>query len=219
MNVLEKKWTTPDFVEKAADQSIIQRKYQSVDDYMPIKNSLRVLYINARSIRNKIDEIEETLKRIPDTVHVLVVTETWLGDGEGSLFNINGYQGTFASRTTGRGGGVAIYTHNTFNCEVIEKWSTDNSFLGVRVQYKHFKPLNIYVIYRKPNNNVNDFLVSLESILQKSSLDTFIFGDFNINILKKNYTIKNISTLYFHIIISYVIIHIPQELRKPAVLF
>jgi hypothetical protein len=174
----------------------IERKYLCIEDYKPEKNCLRIVYVNARSVRNKFDEIEEMLKGMQDTIHILVIAETWLNEGEESFYNIAGYQSTFASRVNGKGGGVAIYTHNTLNISILERNSNENSVLGLQVQSKHFKTLNIYALYRKPSSNVSDFLNNLETILCNSRQDTIIIGDFNIDIHKTSQTSKTyINTL------------------------
>lgn len=61
----------------------------------------------------------------------------------------------------------------------IEKISNENSFLGISVCSNDSKPINVYAIYRKHNQNIHDFLTHLEKVLDKSKQNTFKLGDFN----------------------------------------
>jgi len=68
--------------------------YQTVDDYMTWFSSqkdckLKILYVNARSLRNKLDSIL-ILKKVgePD---LICITESWLKDEDLNFYNIPGY--------------------------------------------------------------------------------------------------------------------------------
>ena len=52
-----------------------------------------IIYLNARSLRNKIDKIQLLINSFGDhVVDVLVITETWMKSGEESIFELNGYK-------------------------------------------------------------------------------------------------------------------------------
>ena len=71
-----------------------------------VKAGMKALYLNARSIRNKVDELVE---QIDTNGHDLVaITEMWLqGDRDWEL-NVQGYQVFRKDRQEGKGGGVAL---------------------------------------------------------------------------------------------------------------
>eukprot|EP00061_Rhincodon_typus_P000009 g10035.t1 len=54
------------------------------------KASVKGLYLNARSIRNKVDEL--TGQIITNEYDLVAITETWLQDGHDWELSIQGYQ-------------------------------------------------------------------------------------------------------------------------------
>jgi len=54
----------------------------------PSKDDLCLLYLNARSIRNKFDEVEGLISKL--NVDVCLVTESWLRPGEEFFFQYSG---------------------------------------------------------------------------------------------------------------------------------
>ena len=61
------------------------------------------------------------------------------------------------------------------------------------------------IIYRPPNQNVNDFLIRMNDVLGKISRDNeicYLMGDFNLNLLNNqnhNATVKFLDGLYSHL--------------------
>lgn len=55
------------------------------------------MYLNARSIINKLDDVEEILASIQN-IDILIVSETWLKNGEEEYYSINGYQSFYSLR-------------------------------------------------------------------------------------------------------------------------
>lgn len=54
---------------------------------------LKILFINVRSLRNKIEYIEALLKEQNDDIDVLALAETWLYNNEICYMNIPDYSG------------------------------------------------------------------------------------------------------------------------------
>eukprot|EP00061_Rhincodon_typus_P000232 g10983.t1 len=54
------------------------------------KASIKALYLNARSIRNKVDELMAQI--IANEYDLVAITETWLQDGHDWELNIQGYR-------------------------------------------------------------------------------------------------------------------------------
>lgn len=70
---------------------------------------LKILYTNATSLENKIDELKVTLEYFRP--NIAGITETWFKSS--SIANINGYSLYRKDRSDGRrGGGVALYIEN-----------------------------------------------------------------------------------------------------------
>lgn len=40
-------------------------------------NSLKLLYLNARSVKNKIEDISNIVNNTNTTIHIIAITETW----------------------------------------------------------------------------------------------------------------------------------------------
>ncbi|CRK89922.1 CLUMA_CG003653, isoform A [Clunio marinus] len=134
------------------------------------------MHINPGSIKPHIDEIKMLVSGL--NLHVLAISETWLSNQHNNnLINIPGYSIKRHDRIKKRGGGVALYIHETIRSKIIAK-----SHEGIK--------LAIGVVYNPPNNNRMD---TLSRILQEISTKyehAIVLGDFNINLLmntpKKN---------------------------------
>ena len=113
----------------------------------PCKSRLIILQLNCRGIKSKLDKIEELLAQLtqPD---VVILSETWLKEGEKRYINIKGYKYEGINRAHKRGGGVGIlvkdrlinktrpdlkknYQHNSYEHFFIElKGSSYNVIIG-----------------------------------------------------------------------------------------
>lgn len=71
-------------------------------------NRFNILYLNIRSLRNKIYELESLINSNKFQIHAIVLTETWLEDGEAKFFNFPNFKSFHLTRSK-RGGGVAIF--------------------------------------------------------------------------------------------------------------
>ena len=70
------------------------------------RNGLRILYLNARSVRNKADELEAQMKM--GNYDIVGITETWLQGDQAWELSVPGYTCYRRDRNMGRGGGVAL---------------------------------------------------------------------------------------------------------------
>ena len=77
---------------------------------------LKFLYLNIRSLRNKLDELEAVVNEV-ENVDIICLTETWLSNCEADYFNLNNYNVYHAMKTTGDGRGVAIYVRADWSCD------------------------------------------------------------------------------------------------------
>jgi hypothetical protein len=68
--------------------------YDSVEKYIQGRNThqckLRILYLNARSLLHKLEEIELLLLRIG--VDIIVIAETWLKPSISQYYDIKNYE-------------------------------------------------------------------------------------------------------------------------------
>lgn len=69
-------------------------------DGVSFKNSgsLKILYLNSRSLCNKTFEIEQILKSVKSPIHIIAVTETWLNCNNTQYVNITNFTPIHACR-------------------------------------------------------------------------------------------------------------------------
>lgn len=79
------------------------------------------LHFNARSVRNKVDEIDLFLHQFSFKLYFTMVSERWCQNDVG-LPTISGYQPFSVNRTSKRGGGVALYAINCRHCELVPEF-------------------------------------------------------------------------------------------------
>lgn len=157
------------------------------------ENKVKLLTINARSVKNKDELIKNHL--IDDNVDICVISETWLKDSdqawtEGCELNKDGYKMQTANRLNRTGGGLA--------CVYNDKYKVEQKIHGTKRSFEyalwHVKltdadSLNVLGIYHPPPSDKNppnsvfideiakfmaDEIMHLESLV--------ILGDFNIRV-------------------------------------
>ena len=144
------------------------------------KHGLRILYTNARSIVNKIQELKlHVLDTNPD---MIAITETWTHSAiSNDYLSIPDYY--IAARhdrtdtLNGRGGGILIYVKSKWkSCETTTQCAF-NQFASVKIASLN-APVSIIVIYRSPNSSKtnNDALIEM---LRGVSGQVIVLGDFN----------------------------------------
>ena len=143
---------------------------------------LRVLQLNARSLRNKFNELKSII-----AVHnydIVAVTETWfnfqLRDLVGE-FDIAGYKLFSKERSDKIGGGVALYIKNVIKNVSIVNINLPIEIDGICIKIR-FRELNYIVscIYRPPNSALPvdvKLYESLGTLIQSNQ--GVILGDFN----------------------------------------
>jgi hypothetical protein len=163
--------------------------YYNCLPYTISRNNLaNILYLNARSLRNSLTDLQTFIDAQKFIIHIIVVTETWLKIDDIPFFNLLSYQSFHSVRRNKTGGGVAVFIHNSFDNASLkfEDSSNNNNILIVSLLRNKFKVIGIY---RQPNNP-NDlyglhFIDMFETILSKES-NACILGDFNFNLLSQS---------------------------------
>jgi hypothetical protein len=132
----------------------------------------------------KFEELKCILKSIPKTVHVILLTETWIKTEEDAkLVDLPNYDHMYNHRTDHRGGGVSIYVINTLTYKVTENlYLGGNNYLWIHLDKLS---LDIGVIYKPGDTTLNPFLEVCSAQLEKRRR-AIVIGDFNIDILKSN---------------------------------
>lgn len=145
-------------------------------------DSLKCLYFNARSIMNKLDELELYLtQEKPDIVGI---TETWtFEDVQDSEIDMEGYTLLRKDRVVGdkmRGGGVALYIKNEISIIARDDLTQANFQESVWCNIDiGGETTLIGICYRPPSNNKTCDEAMYELIAKASSENVLIMGDFN----------------------------------------
>lgn len=166
---------------------------------IPKKYNFHILHINARSMRHKLDFIEILLHRFPKKPDAVVVSKSWLREGEESLFNLNGYSAYHSVRKDKEGGGVSVFINSDFQSTLILNLSFGvcNALIVNLPKLK----LKICGCYRPLNpedqNDFGFFNDSFDDILQ-SNTGMIVLGDMNVNLLN----VDRQSSLYSNTVAS-----------------
>ncbi|PKU29972.1 hypothetical protein llap_19725 [Limosa lapponica baueri] len=141
---------------------------------------LKCIYTNACSMGNKQDELEAIVQQ--DSYDVVTITETWWDDCHDQNAVVNGYKLFRRDRQGRRGGSVALYVRECFDC--IELDSSDDKVECLWVRMKGRQIREIFVLgacYRPPNQDEEAdevFWKWLAEVSQSPALG--LVGDFNL---------------------------------------
>ena len=149
------------------------------------QNSFSFLHLNIRSLAKHYDDLVSHLDILDCNFHFLGLSETWLNhNSDPSFYNLPLYQLITSNREIARGGGVALYVHNSLSFTRIDNINImhcESIFVETVIDNK---AIIVGVNYRKPNTPHLEFLHSLESCLDQlsaSGKSCIILGDVNID--------------------------------------
>lgn len=148
-----------------------------------IVNKLKILYVNARSMKTKMDEIDIIVA--DQDINVIVISETWVRREETKYYNFKNFHSIYASREK-RGGGLGIFIHKNLEFEILDKMEQELSYLAVRLSTINFV---ISGIYRPPSFRKESFYNIIDEKLEnlsKLKCKSLLLGDINIDISKQN---------------------------------
>ena len=166
---------------------------------------IKFIQLNVVSLLKNLDEIKLILYN--NDIHICMLNETRLDTSiDNHEIDIPGYSVVRKDRDR-KGGGVAIYVHESLNYKQIEYSSLDNlEAVLISVNLKNAKPLLVLNWYRPPNSK-SDVLDSYDntlSFLEAFHCNVIVMGDINIDISKnlltgekkKYYEINNIHGMH-----------------------
>lgn len=164
-------------------------------------NSLKILSYNINSIPQHLESFfDQCLNLSGVKLDVIGLCETRLNDSICNLYNLENYSSFFQNKST-HSGGVCLYLHNKFqgvkiNNACFQLGHIDSLFIEILKPFKFV----VGMVYRPPNSSFNDFLESMENILEvitNSNSDCYIMGDYNINLLHNNDNVINYINLFY----------------------
>ena len=138
------------------------------------------MYMNARSIVNKIDELKSLVHTTnPD---IVCITEAWTNSSISDHYlSIPGFQlvSRFDRNDTqnGRGGGILIYVKDYLKANQTSITCQFNQYAGIQI-ITNSGVLNLFVVYRSPNST-HENNEKLLALLREIKNPAIIVGDFN----------------------------------------
>ncbi len=211
------------------DITNINCTYSAIDECIKNENNyLTVLSLNVQSLNSKFSEIKDmiyemhSLGSAPD---VICLQELWQVP-DSSLFKINGYQELqFRLRADNvQGGGVGIFVRNGLNfviepvLSIFQDRILETLFIEIATVNKKVILGSVYRPNSHPTISSGDqFDISMElftnllSTINEKNMTAFIFGDFNIDVLKYGKCQK--TTDYIELLFSQGFI---QTVTKPT---
>jgi len=154
---------------------------------------LKCLYTNARSMGNKQEELEPTMRL--ESCDLVALTETWWDEFHDWSMAIDGYRLFRRDRRAKRGGGIALYIEKSIPCEELSLKNSHEQVesLWVRIRDRGNKGnLVVDVCYRPPDQEETTDQAVFLQLQEASCLQSLILlGDFNHpNICWKSSTAK-----------------------------
>lgn len=140
--------------------------------------------VNSRSVRNKIDVIQDRITVAQ--LDILALTETWLTDEDNGILRSlcpAGYSAVSAPRHGRRGGGVALIHRDSFVAKVKTRHPGISSFEYLDIQMSYgSSSLRLLVLYRPPSASTAQFLLDFSVLVGSlaASNNALILGDFNL---------------------------------------
>lgn len=144
--------------------------------------------------RNKFDELKCIINSFNETIHIIVLSETWIkSEDQGKSLQIPCYTHYYNFRQNSRGGGVSIFVHNNLKHNLIDqKAEEDNHYLWIHIS--KFS-LNIGAVYKPERTNLKNFIETYSAQIQRMKRSV-VFGDFNVNLLISDNSTRKYKNIY-----------------------
>ena len=141
-------------------------------------NKLNCFYANARSVVNKLEELELYVHE--EKPHIIGITETWGNTKiENSEISFDGYQTFRKDRKDRIGGGVLLYIRNDIKAvrrEIFEHIEAETIWCEIFIGGEGTL---IGVSYRSPTSSVEEDKMLFQMIGDASDKKLMLMGDFN----------------------------------------
>ena len=173
------------------DSSFTQCKFYTVSEGLGIGDHFSIIHLNARSVKNKFDNIQSLLTASGVDWSMVCVSESWLKQNQISSFHLDNYNVFASCREEGGGGGSLIYVNNLY--ETKERKDLESRLLETTFIEIHLPNLkkNIIVgnIYRPPGFQHKLFYEYMEQMLDRVETEkkiVILSGDFNYDLINLN---------------------------------
>lgn len=169
------------------------RYFHGIDEF--IENSqengiahFQALSFNARSISsiNKFNKFKEQLFLLPNLVHVIAISESWIRKEITQIYSIPNYKAEFSCREDGYGG-VVLFIHESLKYKMNE--INTGMLNSIEIEFPEIcirgKSIKLYTYYRSQKVKIDDFLEDLKQRLETNTdKNCLMLGDSNIDLSK-----------------------------------
>ena len=161
----------------------------SIPANFPQSDNFSLIHINARSIKNKFDEVQNLLASSGADWSVICISESWLKNHHLSSYVIDKYNMFASCREEGEGGGTLLYVREHLDVKERRDLETnllEATFVEVKIPKLNNKNIIIGNIYRPPSLSHSSFLEYVEDLLDRLEMENktvILSGDFNYNLL------------------------------------
>ena len=166
-----------------------------------------MLYLNIRSLQKNFDSLFKLLIMLKSEFKVICITETWCSDNSKNhnLFKLQQYKSIQQVRRTGKGGGIAVFLHESLTSNIRHDLSVNNGNVeALRVEIINKKSKNILfnTQYRQPEQNFNEFEAYLNTFHAKAKTTDkacFLIRDLNLNLIdsQSNANVRDFVNIIF----------------------
>ena len=149
---------------------------------------LKIALLNINSLESKVHEIDFILHN--KLIDIFVLNETKLDNSNDDVFFERDAYKLLRRDRTGHGGGVIIYIRNEFKIQH-QEFDDTAELIRVNVLLPNGSSITVIACYRPESINCDLFFERLEHHTLESigsSVNTFIIGDLNFNMLEDNDT-------------------------------
>lgn len=149
-------------------------------------SSLSFLHLDMRSLSHNLDSLNNLLANVKTNFSIIGISET---NAEHNV-NIGGYNFIHNYRSSRSGGGVGLYVASDLECKIRSDLAFDDTTcaesLFIEIDRPRVKNIIIGVIYRPPNQNIDEFVKNTNILMAKiSKLNKvcYLMGDWNLNLM------------------------------------
>ena len=156
-----------------------------------LREHMSIFFQNIDGVKTNFDTLAVSLQQFKQKFPIIALAETNVCPQLANIYQLTDYTPKYQEKMPGKnkGSGVAVYIHNSLN-------ATENSDLSqctnnletyfVTLSSDSNRPTTIGVLYRPPSGNLEEALDELKYILDKAPKQTYIAGDFNIDLHDDN---------------------------------
>ena len=166
-----------------------------------------MLYLNIRSLQKNFDSFFNLLMTLKSELKVICIRETWCSDNSKNhnLFKLQQYKSIQQVRRTDKGGGIAVFLHESLTSNIRHDLSVNNANIeALRVEIINKKSKNILfnTQYRQPEQNFNEFEAYLNTFHAKAKTTDkacFLVRDLNFNLIdsQSNANVRDFVNIIF----------------------